>query len=127
MGLGPLPWIVMAEIFPGKIRGVASSFVTSFNWGCGFIVAKTFVDIQVTYFFYITTFSLLLEQYFKSILQVLIGYWGALYIFSTLTFCSLMFIIFLVPETCGKTLEQIEKIYSKGDPSVQEMVPLKKP
>jgi len=59
MGLGPLPWIVMAEIFPGKIRGVASSFVTSFNWGCGFIVAKTFVDIQVPYFC-VTTFSLLL-------------------------------------------------------------------
>jgi len=41
-----------------------------------------------------------------------------------------MFIIFLVPETCGKTLEQIEKIYSKDDPLVQEMVemvPLKKP
>lgn len=35
----------MGEILPSKVRGVAGSIVTAFNWLCVFIVTKTFLDI----------------------------------------------------------------------------------
>lgn len=45
MGFGPIPWLMMGEILPAKIRGSAASVATAFNWTCTFIVTKTFKDI----------------------------------------------------------------------------------
>lgn len=42
LGFGPIPWLMMGEILPGKIRGSAASVATAFNWTCTFIVTKTF-------------------------------------------------------------------------------------
>lgn len=42
LGFGPIPWLMMGEILPGKIRGSAASVATSFNWTCTFIVTKAF-------------------------------------------------------------------------------------
>jgi facilitated trehalose transporter len=44
-GMGPIPWLMLGEILPGKIRGSAASVATAFNWTCTFIVTKTFADI----------------------------------------------------------------------------------
>ncbi len=49
VGFGPIPWLMMGEIFPGRIRGAAASISTAFNWTCTFIVTKTFMDLQVIY------------------------------------------------------------------------------
>jgi hypothetical protein len=46
-GFGPIPWLMMGEIFPGRIRGPAASIATAFNWTCTFIVTKSFMDLQV--------------------------------------------------------------------------------
>lgn len=45
MGFGPIPWLMMGEILPAKIRGSAASVATAFNWTCTFIVTKTFQDM----------------------------------------------------------------------------------
>lgn len=45
LGFGPIPWLMMGEILPAKIRGTAASVATAFNWSCTFIVTKTFKDI----------------------------------------------------------------------------------
>lgn len=45
LGFGPIPWLMMGEILPAKIRGTAASVATAFNWSCTFIVTKTFQDI----------------------------------------------------------------------------------
>lgn len=45
LGFGPIPWLMMGEILPAKIRGSAASVATGFNWSCTFIVTKTFKDI----------------------------------------------------------------------------------
>ena len=47
VGFGPIPWLMMGEVFPAKIRGVAASLATGFNWTCTFVVTKTFMDLQV--------------------------------------------------------------------------------
>ena len=49
-GFGPIPWLMMGEIFPSRIRGAAASMATAFNWACTFLVTKTFMDLQVKYF-----------------------------------------------------------------------------
>lgn len=45
LGFGPIPWLMMGEILPAKIRGTAASVATGFNWSMTFIVTKTFGNI----------------------------------------------------------------------------------
>ena len=47
IGFGPIPWLMMGEVFPSRIRGTAASFATALNWAFTFIVTKTFMDMQV--------------------------------------------------------------------------------
>uniref|UniRef100_A0A0A9XL62 Facilitated trehalose transporter Tret1 n=1 Tax=Lygus hesperus TaxID=30085 RepID=A0A0A9XL62_LYGHE len=86
LGAGPIPWLMMGEILPAKIRGRAASIATGFNWTCTFIVTKTFVD-----------------------LEKIIGMHGAFWIFSFICCGFLIFTIFCVMETRGKSLADIER------------------
>ncbi|XP_073989536.1 facilitated trehalose transporter Tret1-like isoform X2 [Rhodnius prolixus] len=88
IGAGPIPWLMMGEILPAKIRGSAGSMVTSFNWACTFLVTKTYVD-----------------------LTLLIGSHGAFWLFGVICLISLAFVIIFVPETRGRSLEEIERYY----------------
>lgn len=45
LGFGPIPWLMMGEILPAKIRGKAASVATAFNWTCTFVVTKTFANM----------------------------------------------------------------------------------
>lgn len=88
-GFGPIPWLMMGEILPAKVRGMCASIATAFNWLCAFIVTKTFVNIID-----------------------LIGASFAFWIYGIITVVSVVFIFFFVPETKGKTLEEIEKEFT---------------
>lgn len=44
-GFGPIPWLMMGEILPARVRGIAASVATAFNWTCTFIVTKTYIDV----------------------------------------------------------------------------------
>ncbi|XP_037951628.1 facilitated trehalose transporter Tret1 isoform X1 [Teleopsis dalmanni] len=86
LGFGPIPWLMMGEILPAKIRGSAASVATGFNWTCTFIVTKTF----------------------NNMIQAM-GTHGAFWLFGAICFVGLFFVIFYVPETQGKSLEDIER------------------
>ncbi|CRK96410.1 CLUMA_CG009826, isoform B [Clunio marinus] len=86
LGFGPIPWLMMGEILPAKIRGSAASVATAFNWACTFVVTKTFTDIIGV-----------------------IGTHGAFWFFGSVCVVGLFFVIFYVPETQGKSLEDIER------------------
>ncbi|KAH8279188.1 hypothetical protein KR026_003382, partial [Drosophila bipectinata] len=90
MGFGPIPWLMMGEILPAKVRGPAASVVTSFNWACTFIVTKTFQDMID-----------------------LLGTHGAFWLFAGVCVVGVFFVIFCVPETRGKTLEEIERKFKR--------------
>nr|DBA21077.1 TPA: hypothetical protein GDO54_017795 [Pyxicephalus adspersus] len=47
IGWGPIPWLVMSEIFPLRARGVASGVCVITNWGCAFLVTKEFQDMMI--------------------------------------------------------------------------------
>ena len=84
--MGPIPWIVISEIFPNKIRGRAASIATSALWTSTLVVTFTFL----------------------SLVHVL-GVPGTFGIYAILSAVSFVFILKMVPETRGKTLEQIQR------------------
>ena len=85
-GMGPVPWVVIAEIFPNKIRGRAASVATSALWSGTLLVTFTFL----------------------SLIRGL-GVSGTFAIFAVLSALSFVFIWSMVPETRGKTLEEIQQ------------------
>ncbi|XP_043278857.1 facilitated trehalose transporter Tret1 isoform X2 [Venturia canescens] len=96
IGFGPIPWMMMGEIFSSQIKGVAGSSACLFNWLMAFVVTKFYGDVKSA-----------------------IGPYGAFWIFSAICGLSVVFVFFLVPETKGKTLDQIQMELGGETPSVQ--------
>jgi len=89
-GMGPMPWTVNAEIYPTWSRSAATGLATSVNWVFNLIVSMTFLT--------------LLEVLTPS---------GAFWLYSGLAVIGFFFLFFLLPETRGKTLEEIEKLFTE--------------
>ena len=85
IGLGPVFWLMISEIYPLRVRGRAMSTATIVNWGTNLLVAITFL----------------------SLIQ-LIGTPGTFWLYSIIGIIAWVFVYFLVPETKGKSLEEIE-------------------
>jgi sugar porter (SP) family MFS transporter len=88
--LGPVVWVVMSEIFPTSIRGRAMSISTVLLWISCFGVSQSF--------------PMLVEH---------IGRPFPYYLYAGVCFVMIFFVLFVVPETKGKTLEEIEKRWIK--------------
>ena len=86
--------VLMSEIFPSHTRGLASSVATLVNWTCSFIVT----------------------QIFAAMMRALTP--GGAFVCYALELCvTWIFVMRLVPETKGKSLEELEA-YFKGEGSV---------
>jgi SP family galactose:H+ symporter-like MFS transporter len=91
IGLGPVFWLLISEIYPLKIRGVAMSVATSANWGANLFVALTFLTlIQTT------------------------GRSSTFWIYGLVGIGAWLFTWFYVPETKGRSLEDIESHWKAG-------------
>ncbi len=84
IGMGGIYWVVVSEIFPTRVRGAAMSMSVVFLWGGNYLVS----------------------QFFPAMLAALKG--NVFYVFAFMCLICLAFIWAFVPETKGKTLEQIE-------------------
>ncbi|CAM6028039.1 unnamed protein product, partial [Sphagnum balticum] len=84
LGMGAIPWIIMSEIFPAYVKGVAGSVATLVNWFSAYIVTMTF------------NYMLLWSAA------------GSFWIFAGECLLTIVFVALYVPETRGRTLEQIE-------------------
>lgn len=93
LGFGPIPWMISAELLPAEIKSNASSAAGTFNWLLAFIVTKFYGDL-------------------KDAINTDITF----YIFSAISLCGTVFIIFFVPETKGKTLEEIQDMLNGDQP-----------
>ena len=92
MALGPLPWLMMSEIFPNRARAKGVAITTTFVWCVVFLVAYIFPVIS-------------------GWSEKLIGnVSGIFYVYAFISVLSLIFGLKLLPETKGKTLEEIEKM-----------------
>lgn len=85
MSLAPITWVILSEIFPNRIRGAAMSLATLALWVACFILTYTF-----------------------PILNKANGAAGTFWIYAAICFAGLLFIVKVLPETKGKTLEEIE-------------------
>ena len=85
VGLGPVFWLILSEIYPLRIRGRAMSIGTAANWSANLIVAISFLT-----------------------LTRVMGKAATFWLYGGVTIGAWLFAFFLVPETKGKTLEQIE-------------------
>jgi sugar porter (SP) family MFS transporter len=91
VGLGPVFWLVLSEIYPLRIRGRAMSVGTVANWSANLIVALSFLTLT----------------------QVM-GKAATFWLYGLISIGAWLFAFFLVPETKGKTLEQIEAHWRAG-------------
>jgi MFS family permease len=93
--LGPLPWLMMSEIFPTRIRARAVAITTTFIWLVGFVAGALFPILS-------------------GLSKWLIGSIGGVFWLSAAV-CVLAFLfgVLMLPETKGRTLEEIGDSWSK--------------
>ena len=113
MAMGPLPWVVISEIFPGNIRGRAISVGIGTVWVACYLLALTFPAMRDGFGKGIH------ETMFKDLavkmpfLEKGLGLDGTFFIYASVSLISFFFVLFLVPETKGRTLEEISSSWSK--------------
>lgn len=83
IGLGPIPWLIVAEMFDGKYVTVAMSLCSQLNWGCNFIVGMAFPYLNA----YLGEYSFIP--------------------FAIILAATFVFALFVLPETQGKTPEDL--------------------
>jgi MFS transporter, SP family, galactose:H+ symporter len=88
ISLGPIFWLLIAEIYPLKIRGLAEGTAATFNWASNLIVSLTFLT--------------LVEK---------LGASSTFLLYALASVASWLFAYYFVPETKGRTLEQIEAFW----------------
>ena len=86
VSLGPIFWLIIAEIYPLKIRGRAMSLATVGNWTFNLLVASTFLTLTDK-----------------------LGKGGTFWLFAVISLVGILFCYLFVPETKGHTLEEIEQ------------------
>ncbi len=91
ISMGPVFWLMSSEIFPNRLRGTGASLSTVANWTANLLISITFL----------------------SLLHVA-GNALTFWIYAFLALVTLAFVWFIVPETKGKSLEQIEAYWRHG-------------
>ena len=89
MSWGPICWVLISEIFPNKIRGRAIAIAVAAQWAANYLISSTYPAMMelnggMTYCFY-----------------------------GLMSLLSFVFVWKMVPETKGKTLEEMEKLWKK--------------
>ncbi len=84
--IGPVTWVLISELFPNRIRGLATSIAVLTLWIANFVLSLTFPSLNAS-----------------------LGPAKTFWIYAGVCFAGALFIVCYVPETKGKTLEQIER------------------
>lgn len=89
LGWGPVPMLFMSEVLPARARGTASGAATLVNWGLAFFVTKFFASLQDS-----------------------AGLDGSFWLFGVACLLAVVFVVRHVPETKGRSLEDIEQFFA---------------
>lgn len=95
---GPICWVLIAEIFPNTIRGTAVAIAVAFQWIFNFIVSSTFLPM----------YNMRLGEMGDKF-----GHMFAYALYGIICVVAAIFVWKLVPETKGKTLEDMTKLWKK--------------
>ncbi|XP_011314370.1 facilitated trehalose transporter Tret1 isoform X2 [Fopius arisanus] len=99
LGFGPIPWMMIGEIFAPQVKGIAGSSACLFNWLMAFVVTRFYSPVE----------------------QALGTDW-TFWIFSIVCAVGVVFVVIVVPETKGKSLEEIQVELGGRRPTVTGMV-----
>lgn len=91
MGWGPITWLLMSEVLPLVARGVASGLCVTVSWLTAFMITHAF--------------TLLMESY---------GLWVPYLCFMVVCVICILFNALCIPETRGRSLEEIENYFRTG-------------
>lgn len=91
IGFGPIPWLMVAELTPMDSRSTTSAISTTTNWTCAFLLTKNF--------------ELLKDALTKH---------GTFFLFAAISFLSILFTVFMLPETKGKSSSEIQELFSSS-------------
>lgn len=89
-GMGPLPWTINSEIYPMWARSNAVALATACNWIFNLLVSVTFLTL------------------IDAVTQPI-----AFLLYAIFAFAGLLFVVFLVPETKGVSLEMVESLFQR--------------
>lgn len=89
-GMGPVPWTVNAEIYPNWARSIGNSASATTNWVSNLLVSISFLHLAR----YLTRY-------------------GTFWLFTSIGILGWLFIFLLLPETKGRTLEQVEDLFQR--------------
>lgn len=87
LGMGPIPWLIMSEILPIKIKGLAGSVATLCNWSLSWVITMT-APLLLTW-----------------------SSGGTFTLYTVMCILTVAFVAIWVPETKGKTLEEIQQSF----------------
>ena len=88
IGMGGLPWIIASEIIPLKVRGFGVGIATCANW----------------------IFFIIITGLFRNYVDA-VHSWGAFWSFALVCFCGIIYVAVFIPDTKGKSLEEIERSF----------------
>ena len=91
LGWGPIPWSSMSELLPSQVRTLGASIATFANWGFATIITFAFKP-------------------YSSLVTIKFTWWT----FSLVMLISIIFVLLFLPETKGKSLEEIQSHFEKG-------------
>lgn len=100
---GPVTWVLLAEIFPNKIRGAALAIAVAAQWIANYLVSWSFPMMNDS-------------SYLTSNFHHGFAYW----IYGTMGILAALFVWKFVPETKGKSLEEIEEFWNETDSNVKK-------
>jgi major inositol transporter-like SP family MFS transporter len=89
--IGPMAWLILAEIFPVRLRGIGMGLAVLCLWLCNFLVGLFF-----------------------PILMDKVGLSGTFFLFAVFGIVGIIYVAKFLPETRGLSLEQIEANFKKG-------------
>lgn len=87
LGLGPVPWVMLGEVYSNDMKPIASPITGAFNWSLAFLITNTF--------------GMLSDE---------IGIGETFWMFAVAISFGVLFVIFIVPETKGKSLQEIQLV-----------------
>jgi SP family facilitated glucose transporter-like MFS transporter 8 len=97
IGVGAIPWLIIGEIFPANVKAIAGSLATASNWIFAFIVTLSFPKAA----------AMITQQ-------------GVMWVFGLCCIGLVVFAAICVPETKGKTFEEIQEFFDEPGAPKQE-------
>lgn len=99
MSMGPVVWVLLSEMFPNNMRSAAMSIAVAAQWAANYVVTQSFPIVAES--------ELNNSEYWSGSLPY--------FIFSVFIFIIIFFTYKFIPETKGKSLEQLENLWDKKD------------